>query len=100
MTTNGTTLSRKLPALLDAGLDTVNISLDTLLPEKFEFITRRPGKIVHRVLDAIHKSVESSLSQVKVLPSSLFTQRSNLNYYLYVFSTQCLHSNAFHSSLQ
>lgn len=43
MTTNGITLSRKLPQLKDAGLNLLNISLDTLVPQKFEFITRRKG---------------------------------------------------------
>lgn len=43
MTTNGITLSRKLPRLRDAGLNLLNISLDTLVPQKFEFITRRKG---------------------------------------------------------
>jgi cyclic pyranopterin phosphate synthase len=41
MTTNGLTLSRVLPDLQKAGLNLLNISLDTLVPEKFEFITRR-----------------------------------------------------------
>ena len=41
MTTNGVTLSRVLPDLQKAGLNLLNISLDTLVPEKFEFITRR-----------------------------------------------------------
>jgi len=35
MTTNGTLLAQQLPALLDAGLDSVNISLDTLDPAVF-----------------------------------------------------------------
>ena len=39
MTTNGTLLAQQLPALLDAGLDSVNISLDTLHPETFRRIT-------------------------------------------------------------
>ena len=43
MTTNGITLARKLPLLRDAGLNLLNISLDTLVPQKFEFITRRKG---------------------------------------------------------
>ena len=40
MTTNGITLKRKLPELMDAGLDAINISLDTLQPKKFGFVTR------------------------------------------------------------
>lgn len=41
MTTNGILLEQQLPALLAAGLDSVNISLDTLRPEVFRQITAR-----------------------------------------------------------
>ena len=45
LTTNAVTLSRHLPSLVSAGLDNVNISLDTLVPQKFAFIGRRPGNL-------------------------------------------------------
>ena len=41
MTTNGTLLAGKARALAEAGLSRVNISLDTLDPERFHTITRR-----------------------------------------------------------
>ena len=41
LTTNAVLLAEQLPALLDAGLDSVNISLDTLCPEVFRQITAR-----------------------------------------------------------
>ena len=41
MTTNGTLLAGKAQALAKAGLNRVNISLDTLDPERFAAITRR-----------------------------------------------------------
>ena len=41
LTTNAVLLAKQLPALLDAGLDSVNISLDTLRPEVFRQITAR-----------------------------------------------------------
>ena len=41
LTTNAVLLAEQLPALLDAGLDSVNISLDTLRTERFREITRR-----------------------------------------------------------
>lgn len=44
MTTNGIVLSKRLEPLKIAGLTHLNISLDTLVPKKFEFITRRKGK--------------------------------------------------------
>ena len=43
MTSNGLVLARKLPALKAAGLNLLNISLDTLDPLKFPLITRRDG---------------------------------------------------------
>ena len=64
MTTNGVTLSRRLPRLREAGLEGVNISLDTLQSGKFQFITRRKG--LERVLDAVEKAVSVGLPQVKV----------------------------------
>ncbi|NXE58460.1 MOCS1 protein, partial [Calcarius ornatus] len=41
VTTNGINLTRLLPRLKEAGLNAINISLDTLVPAKFEFIVRR-----------------------------------------------------------
>jgi pyruvate-formate lyase-activating enzyme len=66
MTTNGVVLAPRLPALLDAGLDALNVSLDTLDPRKFELITRRRGH--ERVLQAIRQAVACGRlgSRVKV----------------------------------
>lgn len=41
MTTNGIGLGDQLNALIEAGLDRVNISLDTLRPERFHSLTKR-----------------------------------------------------------
>lgn len=43
ITTNGLVLTRQLVPLQRAGLDAVNISLDTMRPERFEKFTRRRG---------------------------------------------------------
>ncbi|KAL4585803.1 hypothetical protein LXL04_010429 [Taraxacum kok-saghyz] len=64
MTTNGLTLARKLPKLQECGLNLLNISLDTLVPAKFEFMTRRKGH--ERVIESIHKAVELGYNPVKV----------------------------------
>lgn len=56
ITTNGIVLQRKLAGLRAAGLDTVNISLDTLDPHHFTFITRRNGH--SKVMGAIEQSLE------------------------------------------
>lgn len=63
MTTNGLVLSRKLPNFVSAGLNQVNISLDTFVAAKFDFLTRRQGH--SRVLDAIEQSL-GLLPSVKV----------------------------------
>lgn len=55
ITTNGLLLPKKLPALHKAGVNLFNISLDTLDPEKFEFITRRKG------FDLVMKSIDMAL---------------------------------------
>ena len=65
MTTNGLLLSRKLPALKGAGLNMLNISLDTLIPAKFEFITRRKG--FEKVLQGIDVALEFGYSPLKVI---------------------------------
>jgi cyclic pyranopterin phosphate synthase len=41
LTTNGILLSEQAPALYDAGLHRVTVSLDTLRPERFQVLTRR-----------------------------------------------------------
>ena len=64
ITTNGVTLHKRLEALQAAGLNLVNISLDTLVPEKFEFLTRRKGH--DRVLRSIKRAVELGFDPVKV----------------------------------
>ncbi|HWL01981.1 MAG TPA: radical SAM protein, partial [Microbacteriaceae bacterium] len=51
MTTNGIGLDRRLGELLAAGLDRVNISLDTVNPEHFARLTRRDR--LESVLDGI-----------------------------------------------
>lgn len=43
ITTNAINLARLLPKLKEAGLDLINVSLDSLVPAKFEFIVRRKG---------------------------------------------------------
>ncbi|XP_062475046.1 molybdenum cofactor biosynthesis protein 1 isoform X2 [Pezoporus occidentalis] len=64
VTTNGMNLTRLLPRLKEAGLNAINISLDTLVPAKFEFIVRRKG--FHKVMEGIHKATELGYRPVKV----------------------------------
>ncbi|XP_041711597.2 molybdenum cofactor biosynthesis protein 1 isoform X2 [Coregonus clupeaformis] len=50
VTTNGMNLARLQPELKEVGLDLLNISLDSLVPAKFEFIVRRNGTTPQRPL--------------------------------------------------
>ena len=59
LTTNAVLLAEQLPALLDAGLDSVNISLDTLRPEVFRQITARDDFAA--VQAGLQAALESSL---------------------------------------
>jgi cyclic pyranopterin phosphate synthase len=64
LTTNGIGLERTAVALRDAGLDRVNVSLDTLRPDVFQQLTRRKRHAdVLRGLAAAH---EAGLTPVKV----------------------------------
>lgn len=64
ITTNGMTLSRNLAELKSNGLTSVNISLDTLRPDRFERMTRRKGH--DRVMRAIQDAVDLGFDPVKV----------------------------------
>lgn len=66
ITTNGIVLSKKLPALTDAGLDAINISLDTLVPKKYAFVTRRPSAGFQRVMTAIDDAIAAGYTPLKV----------------------------------
>ena len=64
LTTNGLLLGKYVKSLKDAGLSGINISLDTLNPEKFYSITRRDG--LDLVLDGFEKANQSGISSIKV----------------------------------
>lgn len=64
MTTNGILLSRLARPLAEAGLQRVNVSLDTLDPEKFRRLTRW-GKM-EDVWEGIQAAEEAGLSPVKI----------------------------------
>ncbi len=64
ITTNGATFRLVAHELRDAGLDRVNISLDTLQPERFLQMTRRNELV--RVLDGIEAAKEAGFVPVKI----------------------------------
>ena len=64
LTTNGILLEELARPLKDAGLNRVNISLDTLNPVKFSEITR--GGDINNVLRGIQAAKDSGLEPVKI----------------------------------
>jgi cyclic pyranopterin phosphate synthase len=64
LTTNGATLRTVAPGLAAAGLGRVNVSLDTLQPERFAALTRRDQ--LADVLDGIDAALDAGLTPVKV----------------------------------
>ena len=64
LTTNGSTLRRQARALREAGLERINISLDSLIPERFERLTRRDD--LDAVLDGIDAALEAGFEPVKL----------------------------------
>ena len=64
MTTNGILLSKYAEELADAGLMRVNISLDTLDPERYHYITRVGN--LNDVLEGIKAAENAGLSPIKI----------------------------------
>ena len=64
MTTNGTMLAGKVAALRKAGMDSINISLDTLNPETYREITR--GGNLQDVLNGIEAAKKEDFSHIKI----------------------------------
>lgn len=64
LTTNGILLTEQAQALKDAGLRRLNVSLDTLSPEKFVRITRREG--FERVLAGLFAAQRVGFEKIKV----------------------------------
>lgn len=64
ITTNGVLFDRMAEKLKDAGLNRVNISLDTLNAEKFKYITRRDH--FSDVKQAIYQALELEMHPVKI----------------------------------
>ncbi|OBA71345.1 cyclic pyranopterin phosphate synthase [Mycobacterium sp. 1554424.7] len=64
LTTNGVGLARRAAALAAAGLDRVNVSMDSVDPDHFAAITRRDR--LAAVLDGLAAAKEAGLTPVKV----------------------------------
>ncbi|MBS1714509.1 MAG: GTP 3',8-cyclase MoaA [Armatimonadetes bacterium] len=64
MTTNGTSLAQKASAYRSAGLDGLNVSMDSLQPDKFSEITL--GGDLDRVLQGVRAARSSGFEPLKV----------------------------------
>ena len=64
LTTNGIGLARRARALAAAGVNRLNVSLDTLRPERFATITRRDR--LADVLDGLAAARDAGLAPVKI----------------------------------
>lgn len=64
LTTNALGLARTAPSLAAAGLDRVNVSLDSVRPETFAAITRRDR--LHDVVAGLAAAQEAGLGPVKI----------------------------------
>jgi cyclic pyranopterin phosphate synthase len=64
LTTNGILLAGQAPALYDAGLRRINISLDTLNPERFRQLARRDG--LDQVIDGILAAKRAGFGPIKI----------------------------------
>jgi cyclic pyranopterin phosphate synthase len=64
LTTNGILLAPMARRLRDAGLERINISLDTLDPGRFERLTRRTG--LEQVIEGILAAQEAGFDPIKI----------------------------------
>jgi cyclic pyranopterin phosphate synthase len=64
LTTNGTQLARYAQELKDAGVTRINISLDTLKPDRFHALTRLGD--ISKVMSGIDAALEAGFQRVKL----------------------------------
>jgi GTP 3',8-cyclase len=77
LSTNGTELARLAPALREAGVDRVNISVDSLDPERFREITRR-GDLAE-VWRGVEAALAAGLDPVKLNAVLLQSNRDDVD---------------------
>jgi cyclic pyranopterin phosphate synthase len=75
LTTNGVTLARHARGLAEAGLDRINISVDTLDPVRFAELTRRDR--LGEVLAGVRAARDAGLHPVKI--NAVLVRDSNLH---------------------
>lgn len=65
LSTNAVLLADQAEALRDAGLDRVNVSLDSLRPERVDAIARRPGSY-GRIMEGLRAAEEMGFAPLKI----------------------------------
>ncbi len=66
LTTNGTLLAGRASSLAEAGLDRLNVSLDTLNPRIYSEITGGTKKDLDRVMEGIRSARDAGLTPIKL----------------------------------
>ncbi len=66
ITTNGFFLKEKVRLLAEAGLKRINVSVDSLRPDRFERMVRRDGQILYAILDGMAEARRVGLSPIKI----------------------------------
>lgn len=64
ITTNGYRLNHFLPQWIEAGIDQVNISIDSLSPEQFELITSSSD--LPMIMAALHSAMDNGFNAIKI----------------------------------
>lgn len=64
ITTNGILLPKMCEPLRAAGVSRINLSLDTLVPEKYAYITRRGT--LNQALDGLYAALEAGFEKIKI----------------------------------
>jgi len=64
LVTNGTLLSKRAQELKDAGLNRINISLDTLREDRYKHITGK--RLLKRVIEGIYAAYDAGLIPIKL----------------------------------
>ncbi len=64
LTTNALLLGRQVDKLVDAGLDRINVSLDSLRPDRFEYATR--FDLLEETWEGIRAASDAGFRQIKI----------------------------------
>jgi cyclic pyranopterin phosphate synthase len=66
MTTNGFFLAERAGRLAEAGLKRVNVSLDSLRPDRFARMVHRDGQLIFKILDGLRVARDAGLHPIKL----------------------------------